>query len=125
MLTKESERAVMEFSKLSQAAVRDYDSIYKEIGELNLLVNDILHELDPRNHIVGLPRKRKVSSKEAMELGLRLKEVVMRRRDLKDTLERYRVIREQVDTREIENVRKFVEGGRCRKYERRVDHGHT
>ena len=121
MLTKETERAVMEFSKLSQAAVRDYDSIYKEIGELNLLVTDILHELDPRNQIVGLPKKRRVSSKEAMELGLRLKEVVMRRRDLKDTLELYRVIREQVDTRKIENVRKCIEGGRSRKYERRVN----
>ena len=45
----------------------------------------------------------------------------MRRRDLKDTLELYRVIRDQVNTREIENVRKFVEGGRSRKYSRRVD----
>ena len=51
---------------------------------------------------------------------MRLKEVVMRRRDLKDTLELYRVIREQVDTRKIENVRKFIEGGRSRKYKRRA-----
>src|SRR5574344_1577790 len=120
MLKKETERAVMEFSKLSQAATRDYESIYKEIGELNLLVTDILHELDPRNHIIGLLRKRKVSSKEAMDLGLRLKEAVMRRRDLKDTLELYRVIRKQVNAQEIENVRKFVESGRSRKYSRRV-----
>lgn len=121
MLPKEHERTVMDFSRVVKESITKYESISKEIQRTDQLISDILHELDHRNHIVGLPRKRKVDSREAMVLGLRLKVTVMRRRDLKDKLAFLQVVRQQVDEKPIENIRKFVEAGKNRKYMRRVN----
>lgn len=121
MLPKEYERTVMDFSRIVKESITEYERISKEIQQTDQLISDILHELDPRNHIVGLPRKRKVDSREAMVLGLRLKVAVMRRRDLKDKLAFLQVVRQQVDEKPIENIRKFVEAGKNRKYMRRVN----
>lgn len=125
MLAKETERAVMEFDRIVKGATTRYSSICKEVQQADQLISDILHELDPRNHIVGLARKRKVDSREAMVLGLRLKAAVMHRRDLKDEMEFLRVVRQQIDEKSVGNVRKFVEEGKNRKYARRITNENT
>lgn len=86
---------------------------------------DLMHEADPRNHIVGLPRKRKVDSRVAMEIGLRLKALAMEYRDLKDELATLEVVRQQFpcgskEEQAISNVARFISGGKSRKYARKA-----
>lgn len=126
MLSKEIEEVAIGYDKI----LKDIDEnirVLKVKLELNRLKEvDLIHEADPRNHIVGMPKKRKVDSRVAMSLGLRLKELSMEHRDIKDELTTLIVFRQQFPKGSkaelaISNVSKFVQGGISRKYTRKAE----
>ena len=117
------ETTVKGFYRIVKESQERHDELVKELSQVDLEISDIEHEADPRVHIVGLPRKRKVTSKEAMVLGLRLKDAVIRRRDIKDELAFLKVLRANFKETPIDNLRKFVDNGKCRKYRRRTTGG--
>ena len=95
MLTKETEEIVMKYSGLLKNIDGDISSLKVKIENNHLKTLDLMHEADPRNHIEGMSRKRKVDSREAMGIGLRLKALTMEHRDLKDELATLEIIRGQ------------------------------
>ena len=125
MLTKEIEGTIMKYSELLKDIDGNISSLKAKIENNHLKTLDLMHEADPRNRIEGMPRKRKVDSRVAMELGLRLKKLTMEHRDLKDELATLEIIRGQFPKGSkselaVINVSKFVTGTKSRKYTRRA-----
>ena len=125
MLTKEIEGTIMRYSELLKDIDGNIRKLKVKIENNHLKTLDLMHEADPRNHIEGMPRKRKVDSRVAMEIGLRLKALTMEHRDLKDELATLEIIRGQFPKGSkselaVINVSKFVTGTKSRKYTRRA-----
>ena len=128
MLTKEIEGTIMRYSELIKDIDGNIRKLKVKIENNHLKTLDLMHEADPRNHIEGMPRKRKVDSRVAMEIGLRLKALTMEHRDLKDELATLEIIRGQFPKGSkselaVINVSKFVTGTKSRKYTRRAMEG--
>ena len=128
MLTKEIEGTIMRYSELLKDSDGNIRKLKVKIENNHLKTLDLMHEADPRNHIEGMPRKRKVDSREAMGIGLRLKALTMEHRDLKDELASLEIIRGQFPKGSkselaVINVSKFVTGTKSRKYTRRAMEG--
>ena len=121
MIPKEMSTHTLEFCKIAKDAKRRIQELGQRQQKLDLMLLDLEHEADPRNHIDGMPRKRKVSSREAMDIGLRLKNICMERRDVKDELATLGVIMQWIDVTKVDNISKFIRGAEGRKYARRVD----
>ena len=125
MLIKEIEEVVMGYNRILKEIDRNIAGLKAKLEVNRLETLDLMHEADPRNHIVGLPKKRKVDSRVAMSLGLKLKELSMAHRDLKDDLAALEVIRQQFPKGSkselaVYNVANFVQCGKSRKYMRRA-----
>jgi hypothetical protein len=126
MITKEMEEIIVGYNGILKNLENDIRSTEAKLKHNHLKTVDLMHEADPRNHIEGMPRKRKVDSRIAMSLGLKLKELAMEHRDLKDELELLKVIQQQFPENSkgktaVSNVSSFVQCGKTRKYTRRVE----
>ena len=125
MLTKEIEGTIMRYSELLKDIDGNIRKLKVKIENNHLKTLDSMHEADPRNRIEGMPRKRKVDSRVAMEIGLRLKALTMEHRDLKDELATLEIIRGQFPKGSkselaVINVSRFITGTKSRKYTRRA-----
>lgn len=125
MITKEMEEVVVAYNGILKNLENDIKSTEAKLQYNHLKTIDLMHEADPRNHIEGMPKKRKVDSRVAMDIGLRLKNLAMEHRDLKDELALLKVIRQQFPENSkvklaISNVSAFVQCGKTRKYTRRA-----
>ena len=125
MITKEMEEIVVGYNGILKNLENDIRSTEAKLEYNRLRTVDLMHEADPRNHIEGIPKKRKVDSRVAMDIGLRLKVLAMEHRDLKDELALLKVIRQQFPENSkgktaVSNVSSFVQYGKTRKYTRRA-----